>query len=237
MKYFRILLALAATCSGMTLHAQSGVNVDVNEGLVSIEASQASLGSLLSQVDARVGTRSTVPTELRGRTVSISLERLALDRAIRKVFAGLGLDYALVANTEIVVLGESQQIPLGVPTNAISVPNRVEPPVRSATTNTFQQVDTPPTRDTPDNEGGTDTARVLNRSQVFSSPFGVPPGVAGNGPTSGGLPSAIPDSSPIQGIFANAPSILDLNQFRVPPGQARSLPGMPVGPPTAPPPQ
>ena len=101
-------LVLFGTVS--TLGAQTALRIDFVDGNLSIEADRVDLGTLLRELDAAAGTDSTVPPEIAGQRVSARLSGLSVDQAIRKLFGGLSLDYAVVGRQRIVVLARSQAV-------------------------------------------------------------------------------------------------------------------------------
>jgi hypothetical protein len=218
------VLLIMVVAGQLTLSGQTGLRVDVDRGLVSVEGQRVVLATLLAELDERAGTSSTIPAMFGGRRVSVSFRELPLDQAIDRVFEGLGLDYAVVEGRQIVVLSESLEASTAARMNA-SVQTAAEsrrPDPRTAVS---------PVRGQPNDAVFDEEERrqVLRPQRTFSSPFG---GVPGSDPTAGLEPTfGNAGSSPVRSIFANAPSILDLDQLRLPPGQARPLPGIPVGPP------
>lgn len=83
------------------------MKVAVGAELVTIEADRVALGSLLKALDTEAGTTSAVPEQFASRMVSVWVNAAPLDQAIRKIFEGTLLDYAVVEGRRIVVLGDS----------------------------------------------------------------------------------------------------------------------------------
>jgi len=232
------VLSLAVLCSAVTLGAQGGLRVDVADGVVSVEADRVGLGSLLGELDAQAGTRSTIPSGLQSRIVSVWFRELPLDRAIRKLFEGLALDYAVVEGRQIVVLAASQA---GSPTSGTESP--VSPGPETAPANlpsgvgAFQipgargETAAPVDTGGPAGQGGRG-GRGGRGGQGEPAVPGAQPGRGGSTPF--GLP---PNSQPVPqpfpespDVFGNtSPQILDLNR-------PRELPGGPGGQPAPPPP-
>lgn len=79
------------------------LEITVIDGRVSMHAEAVPLGRLLGLLDRVAGTNSTVPDQLINRNVSVQFSGLNLDRAVKKIFEGLPLDYLVVENTRIVV--------------------------------------------------------------------------------------------------------------------------------------
>jgi hypothetical protein len=97
-----ILLASAAS-----LTAQGSLAVEARAGLVSIQADRVALGDLLRELDAAAGTTSVVPAGLEYKPVSVWFSDLPVRQAVRKVFEGTALDYAVIQGSRVVVLDTS----------------------------------------------------------------------------------------------------------------------------------
>ena len=85
----------------------NGLEIKVIDGRVSMHAEAVPLGRLLGLLDRVAGTKSTVPDSLINRNVSVQFRGLALDRAVKKIFEGLPIDYFVLENTRIVVTAVS----------------------------------------------------------------------------------------------------------------------------------
>lgn len=90
-----------------SLSAQGTLDIQAADGLVSIQADRVGLGVLLRELDAAAGTTSVVPTGLEYQPVSVWFSDLPVRQAVKKVFEGTALDYAVVGGSRIVVLDTS----------------------------------------------------------------------------------------------------------------------------------
>jgi len=100
------------------------LEITVIDGRVSMHAEAVPLGRLLGLLDRVAGTNSTVPDQLTHRNVSVQFSDLALDRAVKKIFEGLPIDYLVLENTRIVVTAVS---------GTMSGDDRPSTPARAAT--------------------------------------------------------------------------------------------------------
>jgi hypothetical protein len=213
---------------GSTLAAQGTVQVDFIDGGVSIEADGVELGTLLRELDAVAGTSSTVPMGLAAQRVSARISQLPLDQAIRKVFQGLALDYAMVGGRQIVVLAESQPVtptPIdradpGPTLSGERVPGAFEPPGLAGQEIRAQGL------------GG-------RGGRALQPLPGLTPGSTTTNPTLPGLGTALPFGlptpasdapigQPSPGLIGNrTPAMLDLNRQQTPPAPPGTLPAVP----------
>ena len=94
------------------LTGAQGDSLDIRalDGRISIHVEAVPLGRLLGLLDRVAGTESTVPDELANRNVSVQFNELDIDRAIKKIFEGLPLDYAVLGRTRIFVTAVSQTL-------------------------------------------------------------------------------------------------------------------------------
>jgi hypothetical protein len=244
----RYLVFFCVALSGMapSLAAQGSSSVGMSDGEVSIEADRVGLGELLDQLDAAAGTRSTVPSELESRVVSVRFRSLPLDQAIRKIFEGQSVDYAVVGGSQIVVLAQSRagvpstserpvQPAPGGPTSQPPDLGTFQMPGRGAAATDTESVPAAPVNGRGGRGRGGRGAQQLAPGQPFSGAVNL------NAPARGGgleVPFGVP-TAPLPGmtggtaesVFGNpAPAILDLNGPPTPP-DARPLPPALPGPP------
>jgi hypothetical protein len=141
------LIALVAMPISLPSAAQAdGLDIQVVDGQISIDAEAVALGRLLKFFDRVAGTESTVPTELENRNVSVQFHALDLAHAVKKIFEGLPLDYVVLEHGRIVVTAVAGTLTAGaggvpVPANNTVQASRQpfaveEPPVAAA--NPFQ---------------------------------------------------------------------------------------------------
>jgi hypothetical protein len=104
-----------------------GLDIQVVDGQISINAEAVGLGRFLNLFDRVTGTESTVPAELENRNVSVQFHALNLAQAVRKIFEGLPLDYVVLEQGRIVVTAVSGTLTAG----AGGVPVPVNSPVRT----------------------------------------------------------------------------------------------------------
>ena len=90
-----------------------GLDIQVVDGRISIHAEAVPLGRLLGLLDRVAGTESTVPSEFENRNVSVWFQELDRRQAVRKIFEGLSLDYAVLGGDRIVVTAASRSLPIG----------------------------------------------------------------------------------------------------------------------------
>lgn len=109
MRHIAVFVSLLFCCAIPTAAQtpQTQMKVAVGAELVTIEADRVALGSLLEALDAEAGTTSNVPDQFASRMVSVWVNAAPLNQAIRKIFEGSLLDYAVVEGRRIVVLGDS----------------------------------------------------------------------------------------------------------------------------------
>ena len=84
------------------------LEIKVVDDRISIHAEAVPLGWFLVLLDRVAGTKSTVPAVLANRNVSAQFTGLPLDKAVKKIFEGLALDYLVLEDTRIVVTAVSQ---------------------------------------------------------------------------------------------------------------------------------
>ena len=217
------LILMASTASP----ALAGdLDIQVIDGLVSIQADAVPLGRLLSLLDRVAGTESTVPADLASRNVSVQFQEMGLDGAIRKTFEGLALDYAVLDETRIVVTSASMVLGPGSagsapssPVSSAATPRPVRAPSQDVPVNPFQMV-------VPNADAGRNGSTP--QPPVVQTPFGPlvnprstqQPGSglpgAGQGFPFGGAGTPVISTQPEGSqprIFGNtAPPMLDLNK-------------------------
>ena len=240
-------VALIAVYGSVTSLGAQSLSIEVVGEAVSIEADQVGLGDLLGELDAAAGTRSTVPPELAARTVSVWFSGLPLDQAVRKVFEGLAIDYAVIGGEQIVVIAESQRASAAAGGRATPATGTlagsttfVQPSQGNAQpsgpgTSQFQipgQVD--PTNGVQGRGGGRGRGGRGFQGQA-GNPL-QPNGPGAGAPTPGGLPNGQPVPQPeAPNMFGNtSPAILDLNAPPQPAAQADPAPATQTPPETAP---
>src|SRR5262245_60029349 len=103
---------MSMLCTGALSYAK-GPEVDLVDNKLSISAEAITLSRLLQLVDLATGMKSKVPPELANRVISVRFSDLPVSDAIRKIFQGQPLDYALIAGQGVVVTGTSQSSPAG----------------------------------------------------------------------------------------------------------------------------
>jgi hypothetical protein len=244
------LLFLAFFGGTSALGAQTAARVRlVPDGLVSVEARGVRLDEILAELDRVAGTESTAPPEIGRRAVSAAFGGLPLDLAIRRIFEGLGLDYAVVGGRRIVVLSESRgevapRASARVPAPSEDVASRrgadqewvgeegaFAPPDGDAPANPFQPF-RPPASGAQAARGGLlglSSGADVPATGGRTTPFGVPleplPGTAsGRGQVFesilGNVPPTVLD---VLGLTRGLPG--------TPPQAPRPKPGMPSSPP------
>lgn len=256
LKYAVSLMFTVLVCA-LPIRAQNTLMIDVAEGTVSIEADRVTLGRVLTELDTQAGTSSTVPQQFESRMVSVWVHEAPLESAIRKIFEGLALDYAVVGGNRIVVLAESKG---GAPTALAPVqPRNSQPPPGLGT---FQ---VPGGGNGNGDNGGGNTApagrggrgrggqgrggRGAQLQQPAPGPVSLPTQQAGPTGRTATTPFGVPlnpaggsfqPSQPFESILGNtSPMVLDLTTplENAPPAPTpRPLPGMPASPPPATPP-
>ena len=107
MKRFAALALMLVFAQSVGASDQDALEITVIDGRVSIHAEAVPLGRLLGLLDRVAGTNSTVADQLINRNVSVQFSGLDLDRAVKKIFEGLPLDYFVLGNTRIVVTAVS----------------------------------------------------------------------------------------------------------------------------------
>lgn len=109
-----VALALALACLAIPARAgQDDIQVDVEDGRISMSAEAVSLVKLLDTLDRAVGTESSVADHLQNRNMSVRFQNLDFNDAVRKIFEGQSLDYIVVGQERIMVTAESGVTPPG----------------------------------------------------------------------------------------------------------------------------
>lgn len=101
--WFLVLIILAAIVVPGPVFAIAGPQVVNRDGQISVSANHITLGQLLSLWDKATGTKSTVPPELAGTTLSVQFTGLSENDAVRAMFEGRPFGYAFVQGQGIVV--------------------------------------------------------------------------------------------------------------------------------------
>jgi len=90
--------------------AGKGPEIQVVDGKVSIQAESISLSRFLHLLDQATGMTSKVAPELANQKISVRLEGLDLDSAIRKSFQGQPWNYAVVPGKGINVIDRATAV-------------------------------------------------------------------------------------------------------------------------------
>src|SRR5262245_25408934 len=101
-----MILAGALTANGFA--AGNGPEVLNVDQQISINADGITLGRLLRLWDHATGMQSSIPSELADLTLSVHFTGLSMSDAVQKIFAGLPVDFVVVAGQGIVVTAQSQ---------------------------------------------------------------------------------------------------------------------------------
>jgi hypothetical protein len=222
--FLTLVLGLAVPASSAP---RDSLDLRVVDGQISIHAEAVSLRRLLGLLDRIAGTESTVPANLAERTVSVQFQNLDLEEAIRKIFEGRSLDYAVLGDGRVIVTGEAGRLssrptrpPVAVGSiPAVSLPQAADP--ETVTANPFQL----PGFDANAGSGGSGEASAP--PAFIQTPFGpvANPGAAGAGapgsPAGQGFPFVAPGQSPAAPPAATDPESLFPPQTGAPPGSAQ----------------
>ena len=100
-------MSLAVLTVSLAAAGPNGHEIRVVDGRVSIRADAVALGRLLELLERATGIHSAVPPELASWNVTVALSDLPMVEAVRKIFEGVPLDYAVLEN-KIVVIAASQ---------------------------------------------------------------------------------------------------------------------------------
>src|SRR5262245_15012455 len=106
-RWFFILIILATVILPGQALAVGGPKVVNRDGKISISADHITLRSLLSLWDKATGTKSTAPSELADRKLSVHFTGLSENDAVRAIFLGQPFEYAFVQGQGIVVTSPS----------------------------------------------------------------------------------------------------------------------------------
>ena len=90
--------------------AGKGPEIQVVDGKVSIQAESITLSRFLHLLDQATGMTSKVAPELANQKISVRLEGLDLDTAIRKSFQGQPWNYAVVPGKGINIIDRAQAV-------------------------------------------------------------------------------------------------------------------------------
>ncbi len=169
-------IAMSISLPSAAYAAQAdGLDIQVVDGQISIDAEAVGLGRFLNLFDRVAGTESTVPAELENRNVSVQFHALDLAQAVRKIFEGLPLDYVVLEQGRIVVTAVSGTltagaggvpVPVNIPVQAPEQPfAAAQPPVVAA--NPFQSPGVNPAASA---NGGSGIAPA--QPAIIQTPFG-----------------------------------------------------------------
>src|SRR5215831_17930915 len=103
-------MSLTVFLASTSFAAGKGPEIQVIDGKVSIQADQITLSRFLHLLDQATGMTSKVAPELANQKISVRLEGLDLDTAIRKSFQGQPWNYAVVPGKGITVIDRAQAV-------------------------------------------------------------------------------------------------------------------------------
>jgi hypothetical protein len=115
MKQWQAAIILAIFVSATGFSAVQEPEVVISERKISLNLESVTLGRLLRLWDQATGMRSTVPSELANRIISVRFSELPLGDAVRKIFENQELDYVFIESEGIIVTMVSESAPTDGP--------------------------------------------------------------------------------------------------------------------------
>jgi len=163
-----------------TVAAAKGLEVDLVDNKLSINAEAISLSRLLQLVDMATGMKSKVPPELAGRNLSVKFSNLSLTDGLRKMFQGQPFDYVVIQGQGIIVTAASQTVAAAGAGGEAAPPN--PPPA-------VQSFDQPFVQDFPQNQNQNPPGlqqlpqQQIQQQPMVQTPFGPIPNPRAQQPT------------------------------------------------------
>src|SRR5215471_15871283 len=143
-------ISMAVFLASSVFAADKGPQIQVIDGKVSIQAESITLTRFLHLLDQATGMTSKVAPELANQKISVRLEGLDLDTAIRKSFQGQPWNYAVVPGKGITVIDRAAAVAstgsTSAPVQSYNDYRNDNPPLPVPSTASFQQ---PPVNATP----------------------------------------------------------------------------------------
>jgi hypothetical protein len=177
-------ISLALFLVSSVFAAGKGPEIQVVDGKVSIQADSITLTRFLHLLDQATGMTSKVAPELANQKISVRLEGLDIDTAIRKSFQGQPWNYAVVPGKGINVIDRAQAVTAS--TGATSAPVQTynndfrndNPPLPVPSAAPFQPATvTPAAAASPTPNNPTPSAGTLNLPPVQGGNPSTPPPV------------------------------------------------------------
>ncbi|HLQ78932.1 MAG TPA: hypothetical protein VK210_16355 [Terriglobia bacterium] len=188
MKHILAASCLLALLSVNGIASEKGPEIQVIDGKVSIHAESVTLSRFLHLLDAATGMTSKVSPEFANQKISVRLDGLDLNTAIRKSFQGQPWNYAIVPGKGITIIDRAQAVnassggSMSSPIQMYTSESRSDvPPSPLTNTTPFPQSAPPPA---PVNAGG------------------APAGATGLPAAAGATPTPAPLFQPIGGSLA-----------------------------------
>src|SRR5215831_6106335 len=153
-------MSLTVFLASTSFAAGKGPEIQVIDGKVSIQADQITLSRFLHLLDQATGMTSKVAPELANQKISVRLEGLDLDTAIRKSFQGQPWNYSVVAGKGITVIDRAQAVAsstgsTSAPVQSYNDYRNDNPPLPVPSSASFQTAPPPPVNPTPANPAPT----------------------------------------------------------------------------------
>jgi len=195
-------LSLTVFLASMAFAAGKGPEIQVVDGKVSIQADQITLSRFLHLLDQATGMTSKVSPELANQKISVRVEGLDLDTAIRKSFQGQPWNYSVIQGKGINVIDRAQAV--AAPTGGTSSPvqsyqsdyrDNLPLPVPSNTSFQPAPVSATPNNPTPP-PNPTPSAGTLNLPPGQGGPTPATPPPAVFQPLGTSLGTALPGTTP-----------------------------------------
>jgi hypothetical protein len=222
MKQFAGIMIVAGTLAAAGFAGVQGPEVLNIDQKLSIDADDITLGRLFQLWDQATGMRSTVPSELANRRLSVHFAGLSVNDALQKIFDGQALGYVVVEGRGVVVTAPDQSGSTFEPPPAPSdeeIPVFTEQPGPPGTVRMKPEIEPPPPKLIP-----TPFGPIVNPNGSLAPPFTqlppvdaappppffrppaplIPPAGAPNGPAQNRLFGPLP-------IYQNPP-LMDPNQ-------------------------
>lgn len=174
------------------------VRLDVVDGRISLTAEAVPLSDLLRMFDQAIGTESTVAEHLRSRNISVSFVGLDFGDAVRKIFEGQSLDYAVLGRDRIMVTAESGIAPPRAEAMTRTAPGAATAATTRSTATPREGINQPP------NPFQLQQGAQPGAQQPINTPFGQIFNQQGNQP---GRPTpVVPGNTPVQPspLFGNS---------------------------------
>ena len=101
---------LMAMLAAYGIASQKGPEIQIIDGKVSIHAESVTLSRFLHLLDAATGMTSKVSPEFANQKISVRLDGLDLNTAIRKSFQGQPWNYSIVSGKGITIIDRAQSV-------------------------------------------------------------------------------------------------------------------------------